>query len=108
MTINEYTKNSVQLLTLAHEIECAKRPSYPIGSSDPLNNFKTVATRLGITPRQALAVYMLKHVDAVVSALKDEKIPQGEPIAGRMADLINYTKLAYSLIKEEESLDKNK
>lgn len=101
MDSKTYDELSEKLLAEAHKIELSKRPAYTTGSPDVLRNFKSVAERLGITPRQALAVYMLKHVDAVTSALKDPSIPQGEALEGRFCDLINYTKLAWALISEE-------
>lgn len=100
MDVNTYDELSGRLIQMAREIEMSKRPAYTIGSADVLANFKTVAARLGITPRQALGVYMLKHVDAITSALKDPTIPQGEALEGRFCDLINYTKLAWAVISE--------
>jgi len=105
MKLEYYEGLSATLLDAAAEIERAKRPSYTIGSEDVLANFKRVAERVGVTPGQALAVYMLKHVDAVTAALTNPAIPQAEEITGRFADLLNYTKLGYALVKEREAPD---
>lgn len=105
MKVEEYDVLSIQLLDLANEIEQAKRPAYTTGSDDVLRNFKACAERLGITPGQALGVYFLKHVDALVSALKNPDIPQAEAIVGRIADCINYLKLANALLVERSGVD---
>lgn len=100
MTLQEYTYLSQRLLEEAHEIETAKRPAYTIGSADVLANFKRVAERTGCHAGQVLAVYMLKHVDAVTAALCDPSIPQAEAILGRFADNVNYLKLGFALVTE--------
>src|SRR5690606_3530337 len=87
-------------LRTAEDIESSKRPAYTIGSEDVLANFKRIAERTGQEPGQVLATYMLKHVDAVTSALCRPDLPQAEAILGRFADLINYAKLGYALIEE--------
>lgn len=103
MDTKTYDAISKQLIDEAHQIEAAKRPAYTIGSPDVLANFKRVADRTGATPGQVLATYMLKHVDAVTSALCQPGLPQAEAIIGRFADLINYCKLGYALISERDA-----
>lgn len=100
MTHDQYLAAKDTLLRTAEDIESSKRPAYTIGSEDVLANFKRVAERTGQTPGQVLATYMLKHVDAVTSALCRPDLPQAEAILGRFADLINYAKLGYALIEE--------
>jgi len=100
MNATEYKGIADGLIDLAHQIEQAKRPAYTIGNADVLYNFKSVAARVGITPLQALAVYMLKHFDAITAYAKDPNIPQAEDIEGRLADAINYLKLDLALIRE--------
>lgn len=100
MTHDQYLAAKDTLLRTAEDIESSKRPAYTIGSEDVLANFKRVAERTDQTPGQVLATYMLKHVDAVTSALCRPDLPQAEAILGRFADLINYAKLGYALIEE--------
>lgn len=102
MNADQYDRTAAALLFEARQIETSKRPAYTIGSEDVLANFKRVAARVGITPGQVMAVYMLKHVDAVTSALCRPDLPQAEAISGRFADNINYLKLGYALICEEQ------
>lgn len=103
MNHEEYVMMADSLLAKAHEIEDAKRPGYTIGSEDVLKNFKRVAERTGMTAGQALSVYMLKHMDAITTALCRPDLPQAEEITGRFADGINYLKLGYALICERDN-----
>lgn len=100
MTHDQYLAAKDLLLRTAEDIESSKRPAYTIGSEDVLANFKRIAERTGQEPGQVLATYMLKHVDAVTSALCRPDLPQAEAILGRFADLINYAKLGYALVVE--------
>lgn len=102
MDLVTFDRVSAELEAEAKGIQKAKRPAYTVGNPDVLHNFKSVAQRIGITPEQVLAVYMLKHVDAVVSILAKPHLPQAEAIIGRFADNINYLHLGYALVKERE------
>lgn len=102
MDAKTYDELSKKLLVEARALELRKRPAYTVGSEDILFNFKDDAKLAGITARQSLLTHWLKHARAVISALKDPNIPQGEALEGRMADLINYTKLAWALVSEED------
>lgn len=102
MKLEQYTQTSEQLLKLASDIENAKRPGYTRGDADVLANFKDVARRVGLTPMQAWGAYFLKHVDAITSLAKDPSIPQAEAIEGRFADAVNYLKLGFALVAENE------
>ena len=100
MTLQEYEKISSLLEQECKNIQEAKRPAYTIGNADVLHNFKSVAARVGVTPGQVLAVYFLKHADAVTAALCNPALPQAEPILGRFADLVNYAYLGFALVSE--------
>ena len=101
MLDSEYDLAVFELDCRAKDIRDAKRPAYTIGSKDVLNNFKTVADRVGIDPRQVWLVYFLKHVDAITSAAKDPNIPQAEALLDRFADAINYLHLGWAIVSEE-------
>jgi hypothetical protein len=103
MTSDAYDLVAARLIAAAASIEASKRPGYTAGHEDVLHNFKTVAERIGITPGQVLAVYMLKHVDAIVSILAKPDLPVSEAAIGRFADLVNYCKLGYALVEERAS-----
>lgn len=96
-----YRGCSQKILGIAAGIEDAKRPAYTMGDEDVLNNFKVIAMLLGITPRQVLMVFKLKHTLSLCSWAKSSSIPQAEPLDGRFADDINYNKLGYGMYCED-------
>ena len=75
--------------------------------TDRLTNFKLVAQLLDTfevdvgTPLGSWAVYMLKHVFAILAYIGQGS--ESEPIIGRFADLRNYTDLGYGLVEELEA-----
>lgn len=71
------------------------------GNLDRLNNFTTGAEALGLQPRQVLAVYLYKHLTAVLRYLKEGQV-ESEPIEGRIVDCINYFLLLGKLIAHEK------
>jgi len=102
MLATDYMDTTAWLLAAAKEIEESKRPSYTIGSTDVLANFKRVASASGMTPAQCCLVYMLKHVDSISSLVSNPSARDPEPEIGRFADLINYTKLLFAIRVEEK------
>lgn len=71
------------------------------GNLDRLNNFTSGATALGLQPRQVLAVYLYKHLTAVLRYLKEGQV-ESEPIEGRIVDCINYFLLLGKMIAHEK------
>jgi hypothetical protein len=104
MDLPQYNLASRNLLSEATLIEGSKRPAYTGANEDVLFNFKAVAARMGINPMQAWGVYFLKHIDSITSYAKDPNIPQGEAMLGRFADAVNYLKLGYALLIEQEKV----
>lgn len=102
MQLNDYQRVAGALLSEARAIEDSKRPAYTLGNDDVLRNFKSVAERTGLTAGQVLTVYMLKHVDSVCAALCRPDLPQAESVESRFADNINYLKLGWALLQENE------
>ena len=88
-----------------HEIGKTKALEYTQG--DRLDNFKRIATELGITPKKALWVYLKKHLDSIASYIKTEKV-LSEPIEGRIKDARVYLALLRGLIEEEKEIVKEK
>lgn len=71
------------------------------GDTDALSNFKTQGKELGLTPEQVLAVYLGKHVSAVMAYCREGQV-ESEPIEGRIHDVILYCFLLMGLVKEKE------
>lgn len=75
------------------------------GSSDRLANFKRGAVLTGVSPQQVAFIYLSKHYDAIATFVREGPVPGGEPIQGRLNDLINYCLLLRALIEEEAQLE---
>ena len=65
MNSKEFNQHRKEFFDKAMSLSDAKSVEYTISNKDRLYNFKHVAARLGMTPEQALMVYVLKHVDAI-------------------------------------------
>ena len=97
MTTQELKEFRDNLFSEAMSVSDAKSIEYTISSDDRLYNFKHVADRLGITPPQALMVYVLKHTDAICNDAKTRKQFSDETLRSRVIDLINYSVLLLAL-----------
>lgn len=74
------------------------------GDTNRLANFKRNAQNLGVRPETIWAVYAGKHWDAISQYCKDQQAGKarvrGEPISGRLDDLIVYA-ILFKLMLEE-------
>jgi hypothetical protein len=98
----EYDRIAGILYAEALRIETSKRPGYTVGDADVLKNFKSVASRIGISPEQAWTIYFLKHIDAITTIMCKPDLPVSEAPIGRFADAINYLRLGFALWSERE------
>ena len=57
-------------------------------SEDRFANFNRLADELGLSPEQVAWVYTKKHLESIVSYVKDNKTYSTEPIRGRHVDAI--------------------
>lgn len=75
-------------------------------SDDRLANFKRGAADTGATPLQVAFIYASKHIDSIITYIRDDAIgakrDRSEPIEGRLNDLINYCIFIKALIKDQE------
>jgi len=103
MTAQTFDQMVLDTNTMARNIVDAKRPSYTIGDADVLKNFKNVSARLGnVTPAQVCAVYMLKHIDAIVASASKGVFDIENH--SRIADAINYLHLMKAILVESQPL----
>jgi NADPH-dependent glutamate synthase beta subunit-like oxidoreductase len=56
---------------------------------------------MGLSPAQALGVYMKKHLDAIFTFIGKGRV-ESEPIEGRIHDAVNYLLLLNKLIAYEK------
>jgi len=100
MIYEEYNKFREDMFAEASKISDNKSIEYTISNEDKFYNFKHVAERLGITSKQALMVYVLKHVDAICNDAKTGKTHSDETTYQRCLDVVNYMVLYAALDKE--------
>lgn len=100
MTFEEAEKILFQLCEEEREIARTKGREYTQG--DRLDNFKRIGAELGISPKKVLWVYLKKHLDAIATYIKTDRI-FSEPIQGRILDARVYLCLLRCLIEEENS-----
>jgi len=107
MNSKEFNQHRKDFFDTAMSLSDAKSIEYTISSDDRLANFKNVAERLGITPMQALMVYVLKHADAICNDAKTGKQFSDESFYSRAYDICNYMVLATALHKETHTNEDN-
>ena len=100
MLTDEFIQFRKDFLKEAISLSDNKSVEYSISDEDRLRNFKHVAARLGITPQQALMVYVLKHVDAICNDAMTGKQYSDESFRSRALDICNYMILATALHKD--------
>lgn len=76
-----------------------KGADYTRHEEDRLSNFKRSAAAVGIDPLAVWAIFINKHIDAVMAYVKTGKT-ESEAIQGRMDDIINYVYLGEALIDD--------
>jgi hypothetical protein len=80
----------------------SKGEEYCKGNPDRLHNFKDIAQDLGLDPLQIWAVYFKKHIDSILSYIKNGGVKSNESIQSRFYDARNYLALGLALIEEKE------
>lgn len=107
MTYKEFTEYRDKFVDEALDISDSKSIEYTISNEDKHYNFKHVADRLGVTPQQAMMVYVLKHVDAICNDAKTGKQVSDETVRSRCQDIMNYAILYASLHEEHTKGNKH-
>jgi hypothetical protein len=107
MNHKEFKSFRKEFLSQAIEVSDQKSIEYTISNDSKLYNFYNVAERLGITPQQAMIVYMLKHMDALCNDAKTGKTYSDETTLNRCIDLANYSILYAALSHTEGQNEEN-
>ena len=107
MNSKEFNQHRKDFFNEAMSLSDAKSVEYTISNEDRLYNFKHVAARLGITPEQALMVYVLKHVDAICNDAKTGVQVSDETVFSRAMDICNYMVLYTGLKKDTHTNEDN-
>ena len=70
---------------------------YARTEDDVLANFKRIGDTLGLPPDKIISVYMLKHLDGVLSHIDGYK-SQREHVTGRLTDIMVYCCLLWASV----------
>ena len=81
-----------------------KGNDYTRHEEDRLSNFKRSGTAIGLTPIQVWAIFINKHLDAVMTYVKTGRT-ESESIQGRLDDIVNYCYLGEALVREEATAE---
>lgn len=95
-TFDKYQSHLLQQVVVMKD---TKGKEYAHGE-DRFGNFNRLAKELGLTNLQVAWVYLKKHLDSIVSFVKDQKVYSVEPIEGRFIDAITYLTLMAGMAKE--------
>lgn len=71
------------------------------GDTDRLANFRRIGLRLGMSPKTVCLVYMMKHLDALITDASTGKI-KGEPVSDKLRDIVAYSMLYAGLDLEDK------
>ena len=107
MTKKRFNKFLKEFHKAQESLLITKGHDYTQGSNDRLLNFKEVAQLTGMTPLQVWAVYWMKHVFAICTYIKFNKLTS-ENIESRFLDEANYSVLGAALITERETNNKTR
>jgi len=87
-----------------HEIMWTKGKEYTQSDqeTDMFANFHRTAKDLGLDPKQVCWIFLRKHLDSIVSYIKDGKEHSDEKIEGRITDARNYLAILNGIIQEQK------
>ena len=104
MTFEDFNKVVEIMVKAEQEIGKIKGIEYT-QQGDRLDNFKRLSLELGITPKQVLWIYLKKHLDSILSYIKNDSHSESlsEPIESRIMDARVYLSLLRGLIEEEKT-----
>ncbi len=109
MNREEFKELYTEMRTKEQNLLGMKRQEYTQGNEDVLLNFKQSAAFLGCDPEDVCVTYMMKHVQSIVLAVKENpglefvwENPDGtEGLAQRFSDARNYIVLLAGLIEDQ-------
>jgi hypothetical protein len=102
MTHDEYARHVAEFTAEMAELTRAKNADYSAGTDDAMNDYHSASARCGVTPVQAWAVLLMKHVHAVERFVKTGTL-FSESVHSRLVDLANYAMLGDALVKDMEA-----
>jgi hypothetical protein len=101
MTFEQFDKFREELLKQVIHTMDTKGKEYA-NSEDRFANFNRLAQRLGVSNLAVCLVYFTKHMDAIESYCKNERVYSTESIQGRIVDAIAYLTLIGGMIQQKD------
>ena len=101
MEFNEMLKTIDRVMEIVKQTHIQGQKEYAHDEDNVFANFERVGNSLDISREKALTVYLLKHIDGVMSYLKGHR-SQREDVRGRITDIIVYLMLLWGMVEENE------
>lgn len=106
MKAEAFAKSIDELYERLKSLTASKGEEYKRREDNQFANFERGAQALGLTREQVLMVYLSKHLDSIVTYVKDRAAGQekqyAEPISGRIDDAILYLLLLRGMTTEND------
>lgn len=106
MKAEAFAKSIDELYERLKSLTASKGEEYKRREDNQFANFERGAQALGLTREQVLMVYLSKHLDSIVTYVKDRAAGQekqyAEPISGRIDDAILYLLLLRGMTIEND------
>ena len=98
------TEQFDQLVNTVHakckDVLAKKGVDYTPDKDNRLSQFEEIAKEVGITPRQVIGVFLLKHSESIHKVIRGEKL-YGEQLEQKVVDEINYLCLLLAQVSGE-------
>ena len=102
MKVKEFFDWAKSVQKKENEIMFVKGKEYTVSDKDKFKNFKSIAERMGTTPKKVAMIYLLKHMDSIRNYTLHGIEASDESIEGRIMDARNYLLLLGGIIKENK------
>jgi hypothetical protein len=106
MTFEDYQRYIEKTRENRNQHSDAKGEAYA-HSPDRFDNFNRIAGYLNLSREQVLLVYLMKHIDGIISSVNYDK-DGGEGIHGRINDAIVYLELLQGMVHENKDLEEER
>ena len=104
ITREELNRIFEEVINNSRDVMFSKNREYS-RDTNALDNFDTSSEEAGITPLQAWAVFFRKHLNSILTYVREGKSYSNEDISERITDCINYLVILQALIIREKELN---
>lgn len=102
--MNHKEFNAIYKAQVAQCTETLITKAKEYATEDRLHNFKVAGHLQGVTPKEALAGMMAKHVVSIYDLVKKQEQVAAEVWDEKIGDALNYLFLLKALVIDEEEL----